>query len=193
MKNTKKTQLWIETFSGRKVNPLSARGKDIEMEDIAHSLAMQCRFNGHCRDFYSVAEHCVNTAAYVGESAPGRKWLAPLFALLHDASEAYLCDIPRPLKWRIRRYLDWERSLSSVIFAKFAGRQPDDDEWDAVMEADNAMLSIEAAELAHSGGKSWNLPHARKSRIKIRCLKWGDAKRDFLKTFVLLREKRLPF
>ena len=53
---------WIQTFTGKKFSPLEPRREDIDILDIAHSRSMQCRFNGHCRQFYSVAEHSVRVA-----------------------------------------------------------------------------------------------------------------------------------
>lgn len=178
-----RNKIWIETFSGKKIDPFDADPKDVDIIDIAHSLAMQCRFNGHCTEFYSVSEHCVNTAKYVLETIPKASKLTALFALLHDASEAYLCDIPRPLKPKMKKYLEWEKNMSTIIFAKFAGRQPSKREWHDVMLADNAMLSIEATKLASSGGKEWGLPVVHDNSIRIRCFSWRRAESEFMKMF----------
>lgn len=82
---------WIQTASGRQFWPIDPRPNEVFIDDIAHALSMLCRFGGHCRRFYSVAEHCVLMA----RAADPR---VALWALLHDASEAYLVDVPRPLK-----------------------------------------------------------------------------------------------
>ena len=82
---------WIQTFTGRKFYPLNPRQEDIDIYDIAHSLANKCRFNGHCGNFYSVAEHSVLVSYHCSVDEA-------LWGLLHDASEAYLPDVPRPLK-----------------------------------------------------------------------------------------------
>src|SRR4051794_15527189 len=82
---------WITTFSRRQFWPLDPHSDEIHIEDIAHSLSQQCRFGGHSRSFYSVAQHsCLVSALCKANDA--------LWGLLHDASEAYLGDIPRPLK-----------------------------------------------------------------------------------------------
>lgn len=107
---------WIETYSGRKFHPLDPRPEDVEIEDIAHSLAMQCRFNGHCRFFYSVAEHSVLVARHV-ESVAGRE--AALWALLHDAAEAYVTDVPRPIKPMLRGYGEIEGRVMAAIAQRF--------------------------------------------------------------------------
>src|ERR1051326_5301684 len=81
----------IMTFSGRWINPLNPRPEDIDIVDIAHALSNQCRFTGHTRFFYSVAQH---SCLVSDECANPHK----LGGLLHDASEAYLSDIARPIK-----------------------------------------------------------------------------------------------
>lgn len=82
----------IVTYSGMTINPLKPNPEDICIEDIAHSLSNQCRFTGHVKKFYSTAQHSV-LCSYVVEQRRSRLW-----ALLHDASEAYLSDIARPVK-----------------------------------------------------------------------------------------------
>ena len=90
---------WIQTFTGRAFYVLDPRPEDVDIEDIAHALSMQCRFAGHCREFYSVAQHSVTAS-----------WLVPpedaLWGLLHDAAEAYVVDLPRPIKraWQLESY-----------------------------------------------------------------------------------------
>src|SRR5438552_3035736 len=108
---------WIQTFTGKKFFPLEPNADDICIEDIAHSLSMQCRFNGHSKQFYSVAQHSVLIASWWFGDYPK---LAK-YALLHDASEAYLSDIPRPLKQlpEFEFYKKAEQLLQDLIYAKF--------------------------------------------------------------------------
>ena len=90
---------WIQTYSGLHVNPLDMKSEDIVLKDIAHALSCICRYGGHCARHYSVAEHSMRLAWYFESNSIGRR--NPdlcLWALLHDAAEAYLGDIPRPLK-----------------------------------------------------------------------------------------------
>ena len=82
---------WIQTFTGQKFYPLYPEDSNYVIEDIAHALSNICRFTGHCRHFYSVAQHSVILSRLV----PTHLEKA---ALLHDASEAYLTDIARPIK-----------------------------------------------------------------------------------------------
>ena len=82
---------WISTYSGKQYHYFDPKPEMICIEDIAHALSNTCRFTGHVASFYSVAEHSIHAAHHVAPEL--RK-----FALLHDATEAYLVDIPRPLK-----------------------------------------------------------------------------------------------
>lgn len=108
------THSYIRVSTGRQVWPLDPRPEDISVEDIAHALAMQCRFNGHCLTFYSVAQHSV----MVSKVCPP-EWAR--VGLMHDAAEAYLGDMIRPLKRRPlgQGYREAERRLLAVIFAHF--------------------------------------------------------------------------
>lgn len=93
----------IVTYSGRVIEPLNPDPSQIDIEDIAHSLANQCRFTGHTREFYSVAQHSVLVSEVCDEEDA-------LWGLLHDASEAYLSDIARPIK----RFTDWGKGYEDV-------------------------------------------------------------------------------
>lgn len=103
---------WMQLYSGKQFWPMDPRADEVEIEDIAHALSMQCRYAGHCKRFYSVAEHCVHLANYV--SAPNRLW-----ALLHDASEAYLVDVPRPVKPFLPGYKEAEARVMAVVCDRF--------------------------------------------------------------------------
>lgn len=105
---------YIVTHSGIKFNPFTATVDDILIEDIAHALSHVCRFAGHCDRFYSVGQHSM----IVSDNCPDKY---KLWGLLHDATEAYLCDIPRPFK-RMKGfdfYNELEDSLMAVIAKKF--------------------------------------------------------------------------
>jgi hypothetical protein len=103
---------WIQTASGRKFWPMDPSVHDVEIGDIAHALSMLCRFGGHCLRFYSVAEHSV----LLSRAAPRPH---KLWALLHDASEAYLVDVPRPIKPSLGGYKEAELAIARVIAARF--------------------------------------------------------------------------
>lgn len=106
---------WISTFTGGRWYPLDPRVEDVHIEDIAHSLSMLCRYNGHCKHFYSVAEHCWLLSYAVPDPYK-------LEALLHDGSEAYTSDIPRPFKYSesMSAFRDVE-DLNAAVIYEYAG------------------------------------------------------------------------
>lgn len=116
---------WMQTFTGRAFYPMDPRPEDIDILDIGHHLGMICRYGGAVSKFYSVAEHSVLLAKYVLEKKPGDTQLA-LQALLHDAAEAYICDIPRPLKRcaGMAGYAEIEMAVEEAIQAHFGLQYP---------------------------------------------------------------------
>ncbi len=104
--------VWIMTATGKAVNPLKIKTEDIDIRDIAHALTNICRFNGHCKRFYSVAEHSLYMSVYVSPEAA-------LYALLHDAPEIYISDIPKPLKGSLLGFREIELRIWNVIADKF--------------------------------------------------------------------------
>ncbi len=138
---------WIQTFTGKAFYPLDPRSEDINSADIAHALSMLCRFGGHCVRFYSVAEHCVLLARAMPP-------VLRLWALLHDASEAYLVDVPRPIKPHLKGYREAEDRIQAAIFAHFglAGPLPQE-----VKDADYAMLMAERVNMRASD-QEWTNP-----------------------------------
>ena len=112
---------FIQTLSGRRVNPLDAAPADIDPADIARALANTCRFGGHSRSFYSVAQHSAIVCDLL--EARGATPDELMAALLHDAAEAYLGDLPHPLKHRSElgeRFREAEHRLEAVIAERFS-------------------------------------------------------------------------
>lgn len=105
---------FIQTYTGKLFYPYDPQPEDICIEDIAHALSNMCRFTGHCRKFYSVAQHSVLVASQLPDELM-------LQGLLHDASEAYIVDIPRPLKYssHFDGYRALEEAVTKVINRKF--------------------------------------------------------------------------
>ncbi|MGD0775965.1 MAG: phosphohydrolase [Candidatus Solibacter sp.] len=132
--------------------PLDPNPEKILVEDIAHALAHQCRFGGHASTFYSVAEHSV----HVSKLCPAED---ALWGLLHDASEAYLVDLARPLKLlpEFAAYREAERRLQCAVAVRF-GLLPDQPA--SVTEADDTMLWIEAHSLLGSTSAGTTHPAA---------------------------------
>lgn len=161
----------IQTFTGRYVDPFSIKGEDINIRDIAHSLARQCRFNGHVSKFYSVAEHSVRCTdyyfdQYVNGVATPEQTVTAFGILLHDASEAYFGDIPRPIKRKLPFLKDLENNIQTVVefslgLSKAIERTiitPSSCELykKSIHEADNVLLATEARELGFSVNE-WSL------------------------------------
>lgn len=131
---------WIQTYTGQKFYPLNPKPENIFIEDIAHSLSLQCRFTGHVKNFYSVGFHSILVSEYCSEE--NRLW-----GLLHDASEAYLSDLARPIKRYSHLgavYKEVEDRLMEVICEKF--ELPKDMPAE-VHEVDTRMLMTEKRDL----------------------------------------------
>ena len=138
---------WIQTYTGIRFTPAEPRLDDIDIHDIAHALSMQCRFSGHCRTFYSVAEHAVRVSRHVSPANA-------LWGLLHDAAEAYLTDLPRPVKQVMPEFQAFEDQLLQAVAHRFGLTWPLPDE---VVRADCELLATEARDLMGPPPDSWGL------------------------------------
>ena len=164
---------WIQTFSGRQFWPLAPRIDDIDIRDIAHALSMLCRFNGHSHTFYSVAEHSIHVSSLVSQEHK-------LWGLLHDAAEAYLSDIPRPIKGEVAQFRLIEDELLTVISESFDLNFPVPSE---VIGADALMLSTEKKLLMGEQPASWGILPTPTDAISIQCLSPHEAESNFLNLF----------
>jgi len=168
---------WIQTFTGKSFFPLSPNSEDVCIEDIAHALSLICRFNGHSLGFYSVAQHCILVSKYCSEKNK-------LAGLLHDSAEAYICDIPKPLKHSkdFARYRYIESMVEASIAFKFATHW----EIEEVKDVDFKMLATEKRDLMAPSKKDWGwLPEPYPE--KIIPLSPKEAEELFLKTFIQLK------
>lgn len=165
---------WIQTYTGKKFYALDPREDEIDIEDIATALANTCRFAGHCINYYSVAEHCL-LMSYMFED----KALA-LDALLHDATEAYLTDIPRPIKKSLPQYVELEDALCEVIYSKYSIKYPIDSR---VKEIDSRILVSEARENMKVPPLDWNLPFEPIENVEFKYYEPAVAKKLFLERF----------
>ncbi len=174
---------WIETYTGKKFYFLNPNPDDIDIIDIAHSLAMQCRFTGHIESFMSVAEHSVAVSAIVDK--PNQ-----LAGLLHDASEAYLSDIASPIKQHFPQYYEMEDKVMQAIADKFGFEYPLNED---VKDADATQLKSEAKYLLSSGGKDWSnfFPTKGRNGKVPMCLAPAHAKTLFLRTYEQVSGKKI--
>jgi len=131
----------ITTYTGKNFKPLAPDTDLINIEDIAHALSLMCRANGHIVRFFSVAQHSINCANEA--VARGYSRNVQLACLLHDASEAYLSDLTRPVKEHFPNYLTVEKRLQAVIYDKYLERPLSDDEQGLVKQVDDDMLVYE--------------------------------------------------
>jgi uncharacterized protein len=154
----------IRTVSGIYVNVFEPTAEMICIEDIAHALSMQCRFGGHLPFFYSVAQHSLFCCDQVDDEHK-------LAALLHDASEAYLLDIPRPIKNRLANYKEIENGLMYEIANKFGFQWPLHEK---VKEVDELALQMEWDEIMLLGDGDPT------------CMDSQTAKDSFLNQFLIL-------
>jgi hypothetical protein len=106
---------WLETYTGGKFHFLDPKPEEIDIVDIAHALSLTCRYGGHCRQFYSVAQHSVLTAS----SGLVETEKARLAMLMHDAHEAYIHDLPRPIKHVVPYYKIIETIVQEAIEKRF--------------------------------------------------------------------------
>ena len=132
---------YILTYSKIKFYPLEPIKEDIKIEDIAHSLSLMTRANGHSRYFYSVAQHslqCYQEAKSRGYSVP-----VQLACLLHDASESYISDLTRPVKRNLPEYFVIEERLQKIIFERFGLGDLSMDDLKQIEDVDDTLLHYE--------------------------------------------------
>ncbi len=128
----------IRTYTGIMFDPLNPDPDLIDLADISHALSLLCRANGHFRTFYSVAQHSINCMEEAKARGYSRK--VQLACLLHDASEAYLSDVTRPVKQELPKYLEIEKPLQELIWKKYLGESLTEEENAQVFEIDDAIL-----------------------------------------------------
>jgi hypothetical protein len=148
---------WMQTYTGRAFYPMDPQTGDVDPADIAHALSLLCRYGGHVTRFYTVAEHCVLMSHAV---APGNA----LWALLHDATEAYLGDMIRPLKSAMPEYRAVEDRLMHVLCNRFGL------DWDCPAEVkavDARILLDERAALMAAPPQPWAVEHLTPLGVEI--------------------------
>ncbi len=150
---------WIQTYMGNQVWPLSLHREDVFIGDIAHALGNLCRFNGHCRRFYSVAEHSVRVSRILPDDLA-------LWGLMHDAAEAYLGDVTRPVKGLLLvmagnegrqlllksfRHAETEAMVAIAVACGLVWPMPE-----AVKHADDVLLATERRDLMCDPPAAWD-------------------------------------
>ena len=139
---------FITTYTGIHFYPTEPDPEGICIEDIAHALSLLCRGNGHVSTFWSVAQHCMICA----REAAAREWpdRLVLACLLHDASECYLSDVPRPFKAELAGYREHEDRLLDIIYTRYLGSPLSPEEERMVREIDDGALYYDLRDLLHN-------------------------------------------
>jgi uncharacterized protein len=166
---------WMQTYAGRKFWPIDPRPEEVHIEDIAHALANSCRFAGHCLKFYSVAEHSVLLSTIVPPEMA-------LVGLLHDATEAYVVDVPRPLKPFLAEFKDIEHKVWCAIAQRYG---LDYELPDRIKHADNEMVLAERVQIMTPTDDDWCVP-AEPANVVIEGWLPHEAKYKFLERFAEL-------
>lgn len=168
-----RTGRWMQTYNGRKFYPDDPRPEDFHIEDIAHALSLICRFNGHCTKFYSVAQHSLimSQSVFSEEHA--------LWALMHDAAEAYIGDLIRPVKRGDVgvEFINLENLVLSQIAVRFGLPWPMPEE---IQIEDDRILATEARDLMGGQIEPWDLCGAKPYGARIRPYGQAQAKMQFL-------------
>lgn len=184
-------QASILVHSGRMFDLLDPKPEDVDINDIAWALSHIARFTGHTTEFYSVAEHSVIVAAdvrhrllYTQGVSPQERYHDSLWALLHDAPEAYIGDISRPLKLALGQPIrEIEQRIMAAIAEAF-DLEPAPYYPDVLRNADNVLLATERRDVTSwDGHTEWaGLPDPL-GEMPIRCLEPHRARAQFLQVY----------
>ena len=176
---------YITTYSKIHFTPLEPKMEEISIADIAHALSLMTRANGHFPEFYSVGQHCLHCAAEAeAEGLPPRVKLA---CLLHDAGEAYVADITRPVKKNLPSYREIESRLLQMIYIRFLGTELTKEEAAEVRRIDDTLLYYE---FLHYMGEAL-LPEKPEivSHPVFETRAFKEVEREYLEVFQRLTEK----
>lgn len=161
----------ITVYTGGTFEFMSPESSDWTVWDIAHALALTCRFAGHCTEFYSVAQHSV----LVSRLVPGELALAALF---HDASEAFLGDIPTPLKPLLPDFQALERRVEAAVADRLQVVGPEDAH---IRTADRVALATERRDLMPQTAWEWEeLSGIQPVATRVRPIGPNEARSQFL-------------
>lgn len=187
---------WIQTYTGKAFDLLDPRPEQIDVVDIAHALSQICRFTGHTRAFYSVAQHSCLVAEIARDLWRAAEWHHPcpeivsLAALMHDASEAYAGDVSSPLKRAMRgegtvsEYDVLEARIQTRIAERFGYDRVAVGYGDLIKRADMIALATEHAALFDGKTpRSWGFELPQPWPYKVEPWSSNMARREFLNAF----------
>lgn len=174
---------YITTYSGTHFVPTKPDASTIHITDIAHALSLICRGNGHVKTFFSVGQHCINCAREA--KARGLSARIVLACLLHDASESYMSDVPRPFKQYLDKYLEFEEQLLDVIYTKYLGSALSNEEKAAVKQIDDDMLYFDLRELLNES--SDREEPQMKTTFSYEVLPFGMVESEYLSLYYMCK------
>ena len=155
--------------------------------NILTLLSLICRFGGQCKHFYSVAQHCLNVCKDLEDL--GYDYKIQLYGLLHDASEAYISDIIRPLKSEIPEYKIFEKNVEIAIYEKFGLTYPTEEIYKIIKRSDDEVLYNEAEQLMNNiEGWASAYPH-RKLEIDTSIRDMKEIEEEYIETAKRLTKK----
>ncbi len=175
----------MNTYTGRRFDPMQMTTEDVSLRDIAHALSLLCRGGGHMKYFYTVGLHSLNCA----REAAARGWSDRLVlaCLLHDASEAYLSDIIRPVKAHLSNYLEIEDQIMQTILTHFHLGDLTPEENALWHQIDDEMLSQELQVLMN--GEHEMVPVSLASKPDFRERSHEEVEEEFYEFARLLTQK----
>lgn len=170
---------FIETSSGIAFYPYSPKEEQIDIHDIAHALSHLCRFGGHSKFFYSVAQHSIFVSEYLKKA--GYSPLIQLYGLLHDATEGYMVDIPTPIKQGLPDYKKVENALHCIIWNALGLPQPTKEQWATIKEVDLLFQHCEANILLPNA--SWANPNLHIDYLVLHEEKMSEVRERFIELY----------
>lgn len=172
----------ILTYSGNYYDYKKPSESHLNILDVAHALSQICRYSGHCREFYSVAEHSVNVYQLLTDA--GYDYEIRKAGLLHDSPESVMLDVVKPLKMLLPDYQALEEEIELDMARRFEYQYP---LHPAVKWADLMMLNIEQRQIMNNEDE-WetHMSIDKYKDFKIECLSPKDAKERFLNTYMSL-------
>ena len=176
---------YIITYTGKPFYAADLTPESIDIRDIAHALSYLCRGNGQVTSFFSVGQHCLHCAREA--RARGMSVRVTLGCLLHDGSEAYMCDVPRPYKQYIPGYRQQEEKLLAEIYKKFIGDSLSPEELAQIKTVDDDMLWFDLQTLLHGSAEGEKPVMATEFSYDV--LPFEEVERQYLALFEELTEE----
>lgn len=190
-----KKESWLGTISGNKFFPFNPTPESVNLNDITVSLSYLARYNGHTKIFYSVGQHSINCAKILKSMGCSNRLV--LIGLLHDSAEAYIGDIPSPIKKYIDGIEEIEDNIFRCVLLHLGIDYPTVEEWDIVMEVDRSMLYFEGPQLTENTD-DWSSVFSKDVNLSIdySYLDFSDRnfkeiQKEFLEMYFELSNKQL--